>query len=144
MAGTEITGIIEQVNGRGFRLQGRDGWLNVSQYARLTGAPQRGQRVRVKLDGQGFVRNVTPIQGEQATPTPSTNGNGRHAPHSAPSERPDRDVIVTRLAVLNTATAILSSGARPAAAEDVVKLAKRLEEWATRPEGQVSVTAAGT
>ena len=56
---------------------------------------------------------------------------------------PERESVITRLAVLNTATAILSSGARATTPEDVVKLAKRLEDWATRPEGQVSATANG-
>jgi hypothetical protein len=46
--------------------------------------------------------------------------------------RPDRDTVITRLAVLNTATAILSAGGLPVVASEVVALAGQLEAWATR------------
>jgi hypothetical protein len=121
---TEITGIVERVNERGFTLRERTGWLNVSQYAQIE-APKRGQYVRVRLDGSGFVRAVEPV----------ATTNGHKAAQSAPSRRPDRDVIVTRLAVLNTATAILSSAYRETNGPEVMELAADLEQWATREEG---------
>ena len=59
-------------------------------------------------------------------PTPITSKK------RAPEPRADREVVITWLAVLNTATAILSSGYRECTPEDVLGLAWRLELWATR------------
>lgn len=57
------------------------------------------------------------------------------APPAAPAQRrPGREVVVTRLACLNTAAAVLSSGARVAEPEAVLALAEQLERWVLRPE----------
>jgi hypothetical protein len=45
---------------------------------------------------------------------------------------PDKDTRITRMNVLSTATALLSSGYREADPEAVITLAERLERWITR------------
>lgn len=118
-----IEGTVTRTNDKGFVLAGREPWVNISQYAKpLPAVPPIGSIVRVGLDKAGFARSVE-IIGGNAQP-PSANG----APAST-----TRDRVVSRLALLNTATAILSSGGRPIEVpKDVVALAQRLEGWVYR------------
>ena len=125
-----IQGTVARVNGHGFTLQGREGWLNVSRYASPEAAPMPtvGAQVVLALDSKGFVRKIVPADG--ATPSP----NGHDAPDSQGTRRggSGRDATITRLAVLNTATAILASGSQVADPDAVLELAERLERWALR------------
>lgn len=111
-------GSVQQTNGTGFKLDGQ--WVNLSKFAKPEDVPMpvTGSTVRVHLDPKGFVRKVETL----ATPEPAP----------ARSTPTGRDGVVTRLAVLNTATAILGSGNRPVDPVDVVRLAGQLETWATR------------
>jgi len=110
-----ITGKVLRTNGNGFKLESQDKWLNISKYAQDVQMPEVGQQVKVSLDSAGFVRKVEKMPGQQPGPA---NGS--------------RDTTITRLAVLNTATAILSSGNQVVDADEVLALATRLEAWATR------------
>src|SRR5690349_3239562 len=83
-----LEGIIQSANERGVHLQGEQDWLNYSRWAdKPSGAPCRGARVRLGLDGSGFVRELQ-ILGE--TPTAG-----------APAANHER--IITRLSVLRSA-----------------------------------------
>jgi hypothetical protein len=63
---TTIEGIVSKTNGNGFRLVGREGWLNFSKFAIPAPAmPAEGQRVAVGIDKSGFVREVE-IAGDSA------------------------------------------------------------------------------
>lgn len=46
---------------------------------------------------------------------------------------PDRERIISRLAVLNTAVSILSGGGRTVDVGQVLEVAAQLERWAHRP-----------
>jgi len=109
-----IEGVVSRANGKGFTLAGRDGWLNLSRYADpVPAVPAEGARVRVGLDKAGFVRVIEPA-----------GAGAEEAPGAQPlaASLGDKDTRITRLAALNTATAILSSGPRAA----------RLEAWVMR------------
>jgi hypothetical protein len=119
-----IQGTVSRVNGHGFTLAGRDGWLNISKYAPAEDVPMptQGAVVSLQLDAKGFVRRIA----AEDTP-PRVQGR------TAPMGRGGRDQsTITRLAVLNTSTAILSSGQRAADPAAVLALAEDLERWATR------------
>ncbi|HLZ70454.1 MAG TPA: hypothetical protein VKV26_11190 [Dehalococcoidia bacterium] len=124
----EISGVIEAANPRGFLLAGRESWLNLSRYADPPPqVPGEGTLVRVGLDKAGFVRTIE-VEAEADRSFSSFSEAG--APYAASSGV--RDTRIMRQAVLNTATAILSSGGREADAEAVLALAERLESWVTR------------
>ena len=119
----QVAGVVTCSNAKGSQLEGRDGWLNLSKFAVGVAGPERGARVRVGLDKSGFVRTVetsAPI-GECVVNESVTTGT-----------RPDREVCITRMACLNTATALLSSGGQPMELGAVIELAGTLEAWVTR------------
>ncbi|HEY7295790.1 MAG TPA: hypothetical protein VH916_12165 [Dehalococcoidia bacterium] len=124
----EIRGVVEAANPRGFLLAGRDGWLNISRYADPTPEiPVEGALVRVGLDKAGYVRTIeVESEPERAAASVAESGAAYAGQFGV------RDTRIMRQAVLNTATAILSSGGREAAADDVLALAERLESWVTR------------
>ena len=125
----EISGVVEAANPRGVLLSGRDGWLNISRYAEPPPEiPAEGSLVRVGLDKAGFIRTIeVEAEGDRsAFSAVSEPAAAYNPPFSL------RDQRIMRLAVLNTATAILSSGGREADPDEVVALAERLESWVTR------------
>ncbi len=118
-----VEGVVGRCNERGFTLRGREGWLNVSRYANpAPPIPGEGATVRVGIDSSGYVRTV-----ELLAPAPAEESAG-----ATPAAGPGRETSVTRMACLNTATAILSSGGRAADLEEVLALAERLERWVLR------------
>jgi hypothetical protein len=127
----EVT--VERVNGSGFNSD--EQWWNISKFAKPgdVGMPSVGDRVLVSVDKSGFVRRIeTPTA--PATPAPaSVTPEAPGAPLTASTiAQDDRGIVITRLAVLNTAVAVLSSGGRPTSADEVLALAGRLEAWAVR------------
>lgn len=122
-----ITGKISRANGTGLLLEGESRWRNISKYAQPAPAmPQRGQLATLVLDGQGFIRNI-----EVAAPPAPITPSGQPETASA-STPPERERVISRLAVLNSATAILASGGRSADPTEVLRLAAQLETWAYR------------
>jgi len=115
-----VEGTVSRINGHGFQLVGRDGWLNVSKYANpAPELPSEGASVRIGLDKAGFVRSIEQLAaGPEVEPTPVGNV--------------DRETRIGRMAALNTATAILSSGGQQASVKDVLTLAGQLEAWGSR------------
>lgn len=127
---TQIAGKVAQVNAKGLKLEGADSWVNVSKFAENVTMPERGAQVVLTLDKAGFIRKIAapapvvaqPVAVPQVAPIAGAQG-----------EAPDKDTVISRLAVLNTATAILSSGSRAADPAAVLALAAQLEAWAHRP-----------
>ena len=120
----QVAGVVTCSNAKGFQLEGRDGWLNISKFAAGVAAPERGARVVAGLDKAGFVRTVETVSpiGEYVGNESATSGT-----------RPDREVCITRMACLNTATAILSSGGSPVGdVAAVLSTAAQLEAWVCR------------
>jgi len=99
-----VEGTVSRINGHGFQLVGRDGWLNVSKYANpIPAVPCEGVAVRVGLDKAGYARTVEPV----------TAGAAETCQNEAePTRAATREQQITRMGCLNTATAILASGAQ--------------------------------
>src|SRR5206468_1785696 len=111
-----VEGTVERVTGHGFRLVGQEQWLNLSRYAApRPELPAVGATVRVGLDKDGFVRTIDVLVPPADEP--------RTAPASLAA--PDREQRITRMACLNTATAILSSQG-PVEIADVLAVAAEL------------------
>ncbi len=125
----EISGVVEAANPRGLLLAGREGWLNISRYADPVPAiPPEGSLVRLGLDKAGFIRTIE-VEAEAERPAFAAVSE---AAGSYGQTFGVRDQRIMRQAVLNTATAILSSGGREANPDEVIALAERLESWVTR------------
>jgi hypothetical protein len=89
--------------------------LNVSKYAPTddVSLPQAGDRVELTLNGQNLVSRITVMAGI-AVPEHLDDASGG---------APDRQSVITRLAVLNAATAILAAGNLEVDPDGVVSLA---------------------
>ncbi len=141
-AATILEGKVTVANGTGFKLGEYDGWLNLSRYAKPADVfvPRVGEYVRVQLDGSSFVRKVAPAEAPSNVQK-MHNAQGETAPAEA-SPEPRREAImsqvdakdlrITRLAVLNTATAILYGNNGRGNADEVLELAAKLEAWVLR------------
>jgi len=113
--GSQLVGLVAAVNPNGMKLEGRDGWVNFSKFAPGLTPPQRGQRVAVQLDGQGFVRGI-----EAADAVLPIGNTG-----------PSKDQTITRLACLKAAAEFGAS--RPdIKSGDVLRIAESWEVWITR------------
>ncbi len=115
-----ISGVISKVNGSGFLLEGRQGWLNLSRFARpAPEIPPVGTRVVVSLDNQGFVRGV------------EIDDDGRHPAVPATQARLPLDPANRRCALQIAATVMRDRGERVKTPE-LLSLAEALEEWLAR------------
>jgi hypothetical protein len=132
--GDVVDGVVAKANERGVLLAGEDVWVNVSKYADpRPNLPRPGERVRLHIDGQGYIRavDVLPVE-DGADPEPDDAVPARQVEPTTPPSRavsPDKDVRITRMNALTTATAILSSGGRDCDTVDVLRLAAHLERW---------------
>ena len=137
---------VGRTNGHGFQATSGD-WLNFSRFAKPEDfiMPAPGSTVTVYLDKAGFVRRIAPVE-RAVSPTPFAPARMASAPSTTPTsttpaervvlaahvEQDARGVVVTRLAVINSAVAILSSGGGAATVDEVLAIAATLEAWATR------------
>ena len=137
---TQQIGIVAAVTATGLKLDEMDEWLTFSKFSKIT-HPSEGDRVIVAYDDRRFIHRI-----QQTTPEPAADATFRARlavqPVAQPEQPepalvgpfpPSKDRTITRLAVLNTATAILASGGHAADPDTVIALAARLEAWATRP-----------
>ena len=109
----QLVGIAEQVNDKGVKVGGA--WRNYSKFAPGLVPPQRGARVTVRLDGQGFVRGIEAA--DAVLPIGDT--------------APSRDTLIVRQCVLKVAAEFCAS--RPdTKTADLFALAARMEQWVTR------------
>jgi hypothetical protein len=121
----QISGTVTRVNGKGFQLAEVDGWVNLSKFAKPedVAMPPTGARVLVSIDGSGFARKVAIVESPAARAPAAALAGSSTA----------RETVITRLAVLNTATAMAGGGSGFAVdVEAVLTVAARLEAWATR------------
>jgi len=155
-----VAGVVALANERGLKLDGHEGWYNVSKYAEHVVVPSKGARVVLGLDSAGFIRSVSPSELAEAPDEPPWPTDAPLAGRTAsvlpkqptreqedaflaalggdtgdvePGEPPDRETKIGRMAALNSATAMLSSGGQRAAPEAVLALAQQLTDWVERP-----------
>jgi len=116
-----IVGVVQSANEHGVHLVGEDTWRNFSRYAGTLATPAQGQRVRLGLDGSGFVRGLQVLdQPAAAAPAPV----GSH----------DRRAL--RLRVLEIAAATIGQFAQAreeVRTEHILPLADRLFAWVEQP-----------
>jgi hypothetical protein len=123
------TGRVVSVNPKGLKLDGHDDWYNVSKFATDVILPERGDLVTVVVDGKGFLRAVQPIDG----PAPIAGASDQPRTAQAPSAPSQRDVTITRLAVLKAAAEF--AAARPGVKSgEVLKIAESWERWVLRSD----------
>ncbi|MGI8552838.1 MAG: hypothetical protein ACR2PL_18930 [Dehalococcoidia bacterium] len=121
-----LSGSVTRVSAYGFQLDGVDTWYNCSKFVPGLTLPEKGESVRIAVNAKGFVTVIEPLSEPEPQIDPDALG-----PAPAAS-RPDRETAITRMACLNTATAVLSSGGRAVDADAVLTLAGRLEGWVSR------------
>src|SRR5579859_6451155 len=113
-----VEGIVESANDRGVKVGGD--WRNVSRFHPVE-LPDRGARVRLELDGKGFIRSVQIL--ETAAKASSTTTT--------------RDREIRRMAVLK-ATAnflgLMSQCREEVKSDHVLVLADRWLAWVEQPE----------
>jgi hypothetical protein len=115
--GDQVEGLVETVNDRGIKVGGE--WRNVSRFHPVD-LPDRGARVRLELDGKGFIKSPQVL--DQA---PSANSS-------------NRDSTITRLSVLKTAANFLGAMAQvheEVRSDHVVVLADKWLAWVEREGG---------
>jgi hypothetical protein len=121
-----VVGVVRSVNEKGLKLDGYDGWFNVSRFAVGVVLPERGETVACTLDKAGFLRAVAPSDGS-AAPAPVRGAS------DAPAAPSTRDRTITRLAVLKAAAEF--GAARPSLKSgDVLAIAASWEKWINRDE----------
>jgi hypothetical protein len=120
-----IKGTVERVNPRGVRIDGR--WYNYSKYIKNTPKVNEGDEVEVDINGDWIMG--LKILSRQLFEARENKGN-----HYTEREKGEveRQVVITRLACLNTATEVLKSHAKPITSENLFKSAEELEDWVWR------------
>ena len=130
-----IEGVVESISKSetGIRVNGN--WYNFSKYTPLSQKPKIGDNVKLIL-------NAKWIKGMEILPRANTKENGeeenpsrsfKRGPDPKPNPIQDKDIRISRLAVLNTATEILKIHRRVIAASDVIQTAEELLEWVLEP-----------
>jgi hypothetical protein len=112
---------VQSANEHGVHLVGEDTWRNFSKYASTLATPAQGQRVRLGLDGSGFVRELQVLDQPTAAAAP--------APGS-------QDRLALRLRVLEIAAATIGQFAQAreeVRTEHILPLAERLLAWVEQP-----------
>jgi hypothetical protein len=113
MAMQTVEGRVEAANPKGLKLNGE--WLNWSQFATSRLEAGKGQAVRLKVDGKGFIREL-----EHLLPEGEVDASGQGSARA------------TRLAVLTTAATFLghmSQSRQEVRSEHVLVLADRWLDW---------------
>jgi hypothetical protein len=111
-----VEGVIETRNDHGIRIDGA--WHNVSKFKPVD-LPDRGARVRLDLDGKGFIRSLQVLDG---APTPTSS-------NSSPTTR---DRTITRLTVLKAAAnflGLMSQAREEVRSDHVLVLADKWLAW---------------
>lgn len=111
----KIKGTVEMANPKGVRIDGK--WHNYSKY--IKGVPRVNEGDEVEIDVNGdWIMGLKVLS---------------HQPSEARKKREvERQVVITRLACLNTATEVLKSHAKPIMSETLFKTARELEDWVWR------------
>lgn len=114
----------------GIKLEGHDDWFNQSKYVQPPiSIPPRGTQVVLHCkehNGKYYVQSITTTG---APPAAASRQNG-DAGYTNGGDA--RDLRITRMASINSAIALLSSGGRTASEADAFALAGRIYGWVTQ------------
>jgi hypothetical protein len=110
---SDVEGLVEAVNATGLKIGGA--WVNVSRYTPVD-LPDTGARVRIKVDGKGYIvalENLSPLD-------------------KTPAVLSDKDQRITRLAVLKAAAEFVGLWGQTREeikSDHVLMIAQRWLEW---------------
>jgi hypothetical protein len=121
MSKEQIQGAVEKVNPKGIKIHGK--WFNYSKYMKETPDVNEGDEVLATLDGDFIMKLRVVVQ---------SNGEDKTNNHYIEKMKREieRQVVITRLACLNTATEVLKTHSKPITSETLFRVAAQLEEWA--------------
>lgn len=108
---TKVRGIVESVNEKGIKIDGE--WYNFSQYDRVE-IPNEGEEAEIEVRGK-WIKSLTFTAERRA--------------QKKENQFIDKDTRITRLALLNTATSILSTNGKPIEVDSVINTAHVLETY---------------
>lgn len=136
----EVKGRVERVNPKGIKIEGR--WYNYSKYMEEeVPVLNEGDEVKAGIKGEWVMKlNLLSRQNFEEGNLPfrqtqdSAQGWDKRGNYYLEKERreAERQVVITRLACLNTATEILKSLVKPITSKNVFKIAEELESWVWR------------
>ena len=118
----KIKGTVEKANPKGVRIDGK--WRNYSKYMKEVPRVNERDEVEVDVDGDWIMG----LKALSRQPSEARKDKGNY--HIEKEKREvERQVVITRLACLNTATEVLKSHAKPITSENLFKVAEKLEDW---------------
>jgi hypothetical protein len=109
-----VVGIVSAVSKdcTGIKVEGT--WYNYSKFSEFPEKPQIGDKVKLILDGNGkWIKEIQILEKSTSPITPNQ----------------DRDLRISKLAVLNTAVEILKTHNVAITTDDVIATAEELLEW---------------
>jgi hypothetical protein len=112
----QVEGVVEATNRTGLKIAGA--WINVSQFHPVE-LPETGAHVRVNVDSKGYIRELEIL-------------DSKLSEEKTPAVVSDRDVRITKLAVLKAAADFLgqmSQTREEIKSEHVLILADRWLKW---------------
>jgi len=119
MDNEKIQGVIERINQKGIRIDGT--WYNYSKHMKESPTVNVGDEIIVEVD-RDWIMKMELI-------SDTSNGKTANVYTDRQKREADRQVVITRLAVLNTATEILKTRSKPITSEELFKISEMLEEW---------------
>ena len=115
--GDTVEGLVEAANERGVKVLGE--WRNASKFHPVD-LPDRGARVRLELDGKGFIKTVQVLD---AAPPAQASAN--------------RDREIRRMCAIKVAANVIGQFAQTreeVRTEHIFPLADRILAWLEQPE----------
>jgi len=109
-----IVGTVEAISrdGTGIKVEGT--WYNYSKFLEFSQKPKPGDKVKLVLDGK-WIKEIQILK--ESTLTPNQ----------------EKDLRISKLAVLNTAVEILKTQGEPITTDEVISVAEELLEWVLNP-----------
>ena len=109
-----IVGTVEAISrdGTGIKVEGT--WYNYSKFLEFPQKPKPGDKVKLVLDGK-WIKEIQILK--ESTLTPNQ----------------EKDLRISKLAVLNTAVEILKTQGEPITTDEVISVAEELLEWVLNP-----------
>lgn len=143
---TKVSGVVEVVNERGFKLEGQPGWFNISKFSKVEPGtlPGKGTHVvAVVADGK-FLNSVTVLSKAPKAPAPSTAATGGSGGGGEVDNR-SRDIhrqVALKAAVdlFRTASPIVDEAQETALIERVVWTAAKFSAYLDSPLAPLPVS----
>jgi hypothetical protein len=109
-----IVGTVEAISrdGTGIKVEGT--WYNYSKFLEFPQKPKPRDKVKLVLDGK-WIKEIQILK--ESTLTPNQ----------------EKDLRISKLAVLNTAVEILKTRSEPITTDEVIAVAEELLEWVLSP-----------